>query len=98
MMNVFIAFLTGLTTGGLSCLAIQGGLLATTLAHQVELDMQTRTRAVKSGRKFQPQIALPIALFLLAKLVAYTLVGVLLGSLGFDPGEQAAGRFARLHC
>ena len=27
-----LAFITGLTTGGLSCLAVQGGLLASSIA------------------------------------------------------------------
>jgi sulfite exporter TauE/SafE/plastocyanin len=35
-MNVGIIFLTGLTTGGLSCLAMQGGLLASVIANQKE--------------------------------------------------------------
>ena len=35
-MNLFIIFLTGLTTGGLSCLAMQGGLLASVIANQKE--------------------------------------------------------------
>src|SRR5215213_10103193 len=33
-----VAFITGLTTGGLSCLAVQGGLLASSQAHQIEQD------------------------------------------------------------
>jgi len=33
-MNLLIIFLTGLTTGGLSCLAMQGGLLAGVIANQ----------------------------------------------------------------
>ena len=33
-----MAFITGITTGGLSCLAVQGGLLASSLAHQIEQD------------------------------------------------------------
>ncbi|HEY9076306.1 MAG TPA: sulfite exporter TauE/SafE family protein [Anaerolineaceae bacterium] len=72
-MDLFVAFLTGLTTGGLSCLAVQGGLLASSLAHQIEQDVQAQQRK---------QIALPILLFLLAKLAAYTLLGALLGALG----------------
>jgi len=32
-MNLFAIFLTGLTTGGLSCLAMQGGLLASVIAN-----------------------------------------------------------------
>jgi len=35
-MNLWIIFLTGLTTGGLSCLAVQGGLLTSIIANQKE--------------------------------------------------------------
>ena len=35
-MNLIVIFLTGLTTGGLSCLAMQGGLLASVIANQKE--------------------------------------------------------------
>jgi sulfite exporter TauE/SafE len=79
-MDLFIAFLTGLTTGGLGCLAVQSGLLASTLAYQVEQDMKDRSEA--PSQKFKPHIAQPIFLFLLAKLIAYTLLGFLLGALG----------------
>jgi sulfite exporter TauE/SafE len=79
-MNLFIAFITGLTTGGLGCLAVQSGLLASTLAYQVEQDMQNHS--ANAAKKFKPHIAQPIFLFLLAKLIAYTLLGFLLGSIG----------------
>ena len=36
MSQLIVAFITGITTGGLSCLAVQGGLLASSLAHQFE--------------------------------------------------------------
>src|SRR5512139_1580483 len=39
--QLFVAFVTGLTTGGLSCLAVQGGLLASSLAHQIVHDLST---------------------------------------------------------
>ena len=81
-MDFIVAFITGLTTGGLSCLAVQGGLLASSLANQIEQDMQSRGGKRKSPQKFHPRIAQPIFLFLLAKLVAYTLLGFLLGALG----------------
>ena len=91
-MNLLVAFITGLTTGGLGCLAVQSGLLASTLAHQVELDMLEQGQS-PSGR-FRPHIARPILLFLLAKLLAYTLLGFLLGGLGsylqIDPLLSAA--------
>ena len=85
--RIMVVFITGLTTGGLSCLAVQGGLLASSLAHQIEQDyLEQVTPRKKSGKKPQPQkrtnTALPILLFLLAKLVAYTLLGVLLGWAG----------------
>jgi len=99
MEQYILAFITGLTTGGLSCLAVQGGLLASSLAHQIEKDLKPLVPAGKKGGKQVPgsharsQAALPIALFLVAKLVMYTLLGALLGLLGsfltFDPITRA---------
>lgn len=77
-MNLMVAFLTGLITGGLNCLAVQGGLLASTLASQYEQDLQNQS----SNQKLRPRLAQPIFLFLVAKLVAYTLLGFLVGALG----------------
>ena len=31
-MNLWVIFITGLTVGGLTCLAVQGGLLASVIA------------------------------------------------------------------
>lgn len=72
--NLLTIFLTGLFTGGLTCLAVQGGLLATTLAKRQE--EQLKEGAERTGN------ALPILAFLGAKLAAYTLLGLLLGWLG----------------
>jgi sulfite exporter TauE/SafE len=84
--NILIAFVTGLTTGGLSCLAVQGGLLASSLSNQIEESFLPSGKKSKKGRKAQPQtrpeFALPITVFLLAKLLAYTLLGSLLGLVG----------------
>jgi sulfite exporter TauE/SafE len=80
-MDLIVAFITGLTTGGLGCLAVQSGLLASSLAYQMEQDLLAHSQAAAS-QKFKPHIAQPIFFFLLAKLVAYTLLGFLLGSLG----------------
>ncbi len=97
MAEIWIAFITGLTTGGLSCMAVQGGLLASSLANQIEQDLSAQT-----GRKKQTQkrlrIAWPILLFLAAKLAVHTLLGLLLGALGsalqLTPLARAAMQFA----
>ena len=119
-----LAFITGVTTGGLSCLAVQAGLLATSVARQAETDVaaQLAVRHVVAQRKkrsnrqltkeqrrreraalatlAQPEkpkrrnAAMPIALFLGAKLVAYTILGIFLGWLGsvlqLSPYSRAA--------
>ncbi len=89
LVNLFIAFITGLTTGGLSCLAVQGGLLASSLAGQIEKDYARsvshaghKKRAKKNQPARKADLALPIAAFLAAKMTAYTLLGFLLGLLG----------------
>lgn len=89
MNQYLLAFITGLTTGGLSCLAVQGGLLASSLERQMEQDMLSRPvpsakkRArVAVAKKRTSGMALPIILFLGAKIMAYTLLGLLLGALG----------------
>ncbi|MEI6039759.1 MAG: sulfite exporter TauE/SafE family protein [Candidatus Berkelbacteria bacterium] len=65
-MNYWIIFFTGLTTGGLSCLALQGGLLTSTM-----VESQTKSARIRS-----------IILFLISKLTAYTILGLILGFLG----------------
>ncbi len=88
MSQIMVAFVTGLTTGGLSCLAVQGGLLAGTLAHQIEDDYTQQAGGKKPIKKTSTQApvhsssAVPILLFLGAKIIAYTLLGALLGLLG----------------
>ncbi len=66
-MNLGLIFLTGLTTGGLSCLAMQGGLLAGAVTNQKTVSQQNW---------------LPVGMFLLTKLIAHTILGALLGALG----------------
>lgn len=66
-------FLTGLITGGLTCMAVQGGLLAATIAQREE--ERLKEKATQGA-------ALPIFSFLITKLVAYTIFGFLLGLLG----------------
>jgi sulfite exporter TauE/SafE len=84
--KLIIAFITGLTTGGLSCLAVQGGLLTSSLANQVENDIQDPySKGTDNGtkhKKGRTQFAPSILIFLLAKLVAYSALGLLLGLIG----------------
>lgn len=90
MQPIVLAFITGLTTGGLSCLAVQGGLLAGSIASEVEQSVQdqpAKVQRVKMGtaprpQQVQPRASRPILLFLTAKLIAYTMLGFMLGLLG----------------
>ena len=87
MDQYLIAFITGLTTGGLSCLAVQGGLLASSLERQLERDILNRPAAsrkkqIRAVQRSRSRMALPILLFLGAKVAAYTFLGFLLGALG----------------
>ncbi len=66
--NLIILFLTGLTTGGLTCLAIQGGLLTSLLSQNQDGD--------KKGAFNK------IAAFLTAKLIVHTILGAILGFIG----------------
>ncbi len=66
-------FLTGLFVGGLTCMAVQGGLLASTIAQNEEERLKEKA---KKGA------AIPIIAFIIAKLVAYTILGFLLELLG----------------
>jgi sulfite exporter TauE/SafE len=91
MINILTAFITGLTAGGLSCLAVQGGLIASSLASQVEQN-------VKQGIKGKANLSYPLLLFLFAKLVMHTILGFLLGWLGtimqLSPLSRAILQFA----
>ncbi len=82
MEQLILAFITGLTTGGLSCLAVQGGLLAGSLARQIEQDVLDAPAATGKVENRVPTRPCRSPCFLLAKLVAYTLLGALLGLAG----------------
>jgi len=70
MQTYWLAFLTGLTTGGVSCFAIQGSLLTSAIAGEEELNVTKKLR-IKG-----------LILFLISKLIAYTLLGLALGFVG----------------
>jgi len=72
--NYWVIFLTGLTTGGLSCLAMQGGLLASIITNQKEKEIDE-----SASKKID---LVPVSMFLISKLVAHVFLGFLLGALG----------------
>lgn len=82
MQNLILtAFFTGLTAGGLSCYIVQGGLLTGAIAPASNPAVERSSRP--EGRAKSPAPGLPaILLFTSAKIVAYTLLGFLLGALG----------------
>lgn len=73
--SLLVVFVIGLSAGGLSCLAVQGGLLAVAVTGDRERRQQGTPATLEGDAK-------PILWFLGAKLTAYTLLGALLGALG----------------
>lgn len=73
-MNLWVIFITGLTVGGLTCLAVQGGLLASVIAAREEDE-------IEDGKNTRNPL-LPTLAFVTAKLIAYTILGALLGAFG----------------
>lgn len=73
-MDLWVIFLTGLTVGGVSCMAVQGGLLASTIAAREEED-------IRAGARRRHNIW-PTGAFLTTKLIAYVILGFVLGSFG----------------
>lgn len=70
MPNLYLIFLTGLVTGGIGCMAVQGGLLASIIATRQEKD-----------HTFKSTLWI-VFIFLLGKIIAYTLLGFALGWVG----------------
>ncbi len=85
-MNLWAIFLTGLTTGGVSCAAVQGGLLASIIANQKKQELTDLTNRQKTApislRQFDQLDWLPVSMFLGAKLFSHVILGFLLGGLG----------------
>lgn len=85
-MELWAIFLTGLTTGGVSCAAVQGGLLASIIANQKKQELAEKVGKDKTAtvalKQFDQLDWLPVTMFLAAKLVSHVILGFLLGSLG----------------
>lgn len=70
MNQYFLAFITGLTSGGISCLTVQGGLLASAInENSDEID--------RKSSKYKDTFY-----FLFSKIIAYSILGAILGGLG----------------
>ncbi|GAB4577348.1 MAG: hypothetical protein Fur0022_00790 [Anaerolineales bacterium] len=96
--TILAIFMIGLTAGGLSCLAVQGGLLASSVGYQVDTDLrqqaetrkQTRRKAASwtpaafraENEQIGKRSVQVIVFFLGTKLLSYTLLGFILGWLG----------------
>lgn len=121
MGEVGLAFITGLTAGGLSCIAVQAGLLATAMADETETELeQTKRPGETRGPEFSQKLnelqqqnlskkryknvlvklkarypkhqqaqkkpekhrLQAIVLFLLSRIAAYAVLGLLIGLIG----------------
>lgn len=75
MNQIFLAFITGLTTGGLSCFAVQGGLLAGILAEQKKSEQKKTLLLFLSSK-------------LVAHIILGALLGLLGSALIISPKTQ----------
>lgn len=72
-MNLWLIFLTGLTTGGITCAALQGGILTAIV-------VSLKKSSAKSSLGLDDW--LPVASFLVTKLLSHLVLGALLGWVG----------------
>jgi sulfite exporter TauE/SafE len=84
--NLVAVLITGLFAGGISCAAVQGGLLAGLITRQqADREPVAAQNASSESRSWRGQLGddlAPVGGFLLGKLAAYTVLGALLGALG----------------
>ncbi len=73
-MDLWLIFITGLTVGGLTCLVVQGGLLASVIASREKDDLEVK--------KDNHHPIWEVTSFVIAKFIAYTLLGFFLGIFG----------------
>jgi uncharacterized protein len=90
--NLTAVLLTGLLAGGVTCAAVQGGLLAGLITRQRAVPVRTSgATAAAQATPSAPAAArrsrladdlLPVGAFLTGKLLSHTVLGALLGALG----------------
>jgi sulfite exporter TauE/SafE len=81
-MNLTAVLITGLFAGGISCASVQGGLLAGLIARQRSVGGAEPGTAGLSVLATVRDDLTPVAGFLAGKLLAYSLLGALLGAAG----------------
>ncbi len=75
--NLLTIFTTGLLTGGITCIAVQGGLLSAALLQDQISNLKDQEAKANSGQNLGMIFA-----FIAAKLFAYTILGFALGWVG----------------
>jgi len=80
-MNLWLIFLTGLTSGGVTCATMQGGLLASIIANQKRDETETNLPASRA-KSFDIGDWGPVSAFLSTKLLSHIILGALLGWFG----------------
>lgn len=80
-MNLTAVLVTGLFAGGVSCAAVQGGLLAGLVARQRAGQPATGPAPAGRAGRLADDLA-PVGGFLAGKLVSHTVLGALLGGVG----------------
>lgn len=80
-MNLWFIFLTGLTSGGVTCAAMQGGILASTIANQKRVEGK-KAVSDTAPSSFDVGDWGPVTAFLTAKLIIHVIFGFFLGWVG----------------
>jgi sulfite exporter TauE/SafE len=81
-MNLTAVLITGLLAGGVSCAAVQGGLLAGLITRQRATGGAQPETAAPSALVTLREDLTPVASFLAGKLLSHSLLGGLLGAVG----------------
>lgn len=91
--SLWLVAVTGLTVGGVSCMAVQGGLLASTVAQRARRLAAIEPDGADPARPHEGAAAraLPVIQFQVAKLAAYTALGAVLGAFGSRMSGRAQG-------
>jgi hypothetical protein len=97
-MNLWFVFLTGLTSGGVTCAAMQGGILASTIANQKRAEGK-KVESDAAPNSFDVGDWGPVSAFLSAKLIIHVILGFFLGWLGpLLPSPSACAYSSRFCC